>query len=43
MLADHYPAKIQYALADIYRDLLNFAADKLILNGRLVFWVPIIR
>ena len=42
-LEDHYPSKMQYALGDIYRDLLNFAADKLIMNGKLVFWIPIIR
>lgn len=43
LLSSHFPSKMQYGLGDIYRDLLNFAATSLKLNGRLVFWIPIIR
>lgn len=39
----HFPTKMQYALGDIYKDLLNFAANHLTLHGRLVFWIPIVR
>jgi len=43
LLSSHFPMKLQYGLGDIYKDLLNFAAEKLVMNGRLVFWIPIIR
>ena len=43
LLSRHFPSKMEYGLSDIYKDLLNFAAEKLKLNGRLVFWLPIIR
>nr|CAH0109655.1 unnamed protein product [Daphnia galeata] len=43
MLSTHFPSKTQYGLGDIYKDLLNFAANNLKLHGRLVFWIPIIR
>lgn len=43
LLPTHVPSKLQYGLGDIYKDLLNFAAEKLVMNGRLVFWIPIIR
>ncbi|CAH1774475.1 unnamed protein product [Owenia fusiformis] len=39
----YIPPKVQYGLSDIYKDLLNFAAKYLVLNGRLVYWLPIIR
>ncbi|KAL7638859.1 UNVERIFIED_CONTAM: hypothetical protein RMT77_010393 [Armadillidium vulgare] len=39
----HYPPKINYNIADIMIDLLNFAADHLKLGGRLVFWLPVFR
>jgi tRNA (guanine10-N2)-methyltransferase len=39
----HFPSKTQYGLGDIYKDLLNFAANSLKLHGRLVLWIPIIR
>ncbi|KAK3751185.1 hypothetical protein RRG08_023942 [Elysia crispata] len=39
--AQRYPQKTQYQLGDIFRDLLNFAAQFLIKGGRLVYWLPI--
>jgi len=43
MLPVHYPSKTKYGLDDIFRDLLNLATHRLKLNGRLVFWIPIVR
>ena len=43
LLSSHYPSKMEYGMRDMYRDLLNFAAERLKLNGRISFWVPIIR
>ncbi|KAH9496213.1 tRNA methyltransferase 11 [Bulinus truncatus] len=37
----HYPQRTQYHLGDIFKDLLNFAAEYLCLGGRLVYWLPI--
>lgn len=37
-----YPSKIKYSFVQVFLDLLNFAADHLVLNGRLVYWLPII-
>ncbi|XP_064651860.1 tRNA (guanine(10)-N2)-methyltransferase homolog isoform X2 [Lineus longissimus] len=37
------PSKSKYELADIFRDLLNFAAKYLTIGGRLVYWMPVIR
>ncbi|XP_071804745.1 tRNA (guanine(10)-N(2))-methyltransferase homolog [Asterias amurensis] len=39
----HIPAKTSYVLSDIFTDLLNFSAQYLCLNGRLVFWLPVYR
>lgn len=39
----HYPSKISYSLSDVFKDLLNFAAQTLVVGGRLVFWMPIFR
>ena len=33
----------QYALSDIFKDLLNFAATFLRLHGRIVYWLPVVR
>ena len=30
-------------MREMYRDLLNFAAETLKINGLIVFWIPIIR
>lgn len=42
-LSTHIPAKIEYGLSTIYRDLLLFAARHLVLGGRLVCWFPVFR
>lgn len=36
----HYPSTSQYALQDLFSDLLAFAAKHLKMGGRLVCWVP---
>ncbi|XP_055843285.1 tRNA (guanine(10)-N2)-methyltransferase homolog [Episyrphus balteatus] len=36
----HYPSTSQYALQDLFSDLLSFAAKHLRMDGRLVCWVP---
>nr|XP_045594401.1 tRNA (guanine(10)-N2)-methyltransferase homolog isoform X1 [Procambarus clarkii]XP_045594402.1 tRNA (guanine(10)-N2)-methyltransferase homolog isoform X1 [Procambarus clarkii]XP_045594403.1 tRNA (guanine(10)-N2)-methyltransferase homolog isoform X1 [Procambarus clarkii] len=41
--AQHFPSKITYSLSDVFRDLINFAAIHLVIGGRLVFWLPVIR
>ncbi|XP_014781948.1 tRNA (guanine(10)-N2)-methyltransferase homolog [Octopus bimaculoides] len=40
---NHLPLKTHYQLSDIFKDLLNFAAKHLVLNGRLVYWFPVYR
>ncbi|XP_070533692.1 tRNA (guanine(10)-N(2))-methyltransferase homolog [Ptychodera flava] len=42
-IAAHVPCSIGYHLADIFTDLLNFAAFYLRLGGRLVYWLPVSR
>lgn len=42
-LPTHIPAKVEYGLARLYKDLLNFSANFLKVGGRLVFWFPIFR
>ncbi|CAD7083729.1 unnamed protein product [Hermetia illucens] len=37
----HYPSTSHYSLANLYADLLTFAAKHLTMNGRLVCWLPI--
>ncbi|MCL4141604.1 UNVERIFIED_CONTAM: hypothetical protein GTU68_015563, partial [Idotea baltica] len=39
----HYPSKMNYDIADIMVDLLNFSVGHLKLGGRLVFWLPVFR
>lgn len=41
--AQHYPSKIDYKMRDILTDLLNFAANHIVLGGRLVYWLPVSR
>jgi len=36
-------ASHQYSLSELMKDLLQFAAEYLTLNGRLVFWLPVYR
>ncbi|XP_075976172.1 tRNA (guanine(10)-N(2))-methyltransferase TRMT11 [Anticarsia gemmatalis] len=42
-MVNHIPAKVEYGLPHIYRDLLNFAARHLQLGRRLVCWYPLVR
>ncbi|XP_023318558.1 tRNA (guanine(10)-N2)-methyltransferase homolog [Trichogramma pretiosum] len=39
----HIPSKVDYALPHLFKDLLNFAAEHLKMDGRVVFWFPIFR
>ncbi|KAJ8290884.1 hypothetical protein GJAV_G00018810 [Gymnothorax javanicus] len=39
----HVPVSMEYRLSDIFRDLLNFAAQYLVTGGRLVYWLPVYR
>ncbi|KAG8444262.1 hypothetical protein GDO86_009446 [Hymenochirus boettgeri] len=39
----HIPANLNYHLSDIFLDLLNFAAEFLVIGGRLVYWLPVYR
>ena len=38
-----HPHVSSYALTDVYQDLLQLAARSLIVGGRLVYWMPVIR
>jgi tRNA G10 N-methylase Trm11 len=42
-LEKHYPAKIEYSLSEIFKDLIDFCAQRLTLGGRMVCWIPISR
>lgn len=37
---DYIPAKKAYELSNLLEDLLNFAAERLPVGGRLAFWMP---
>ncbi|KAJ2779491.1 hypothetical protein H4R18_003972 [Coemansia javaensis] len=37
---DCYPPTVPYEMSDVIRDLLDFATDKLVVGGRLVYWLP---
>uniref|UniRef100_A0A1A7WHI6 tRNA (guanine(10)-N(2))-methyltransferase TRMT11 n=2 Tax=Iconisemion striatum TaxID=60296 RepID=A0A1A7WHI6_9TELE len=39
----HVPVSQAYSLSDIFADLLNFSAYRLVVGGRLVYWLPIYR
>ncbi|XP_053315396.1 tRNA (guanine(10)-N2)-methyltransferase homolog [Spea bombifrons] len=39
----HVPVQLNYHLSDIFSDLLNFAAEFLVISGRLVYWLPVYR
>ena len=36
-----YPTTQPYKIDEMTRDLLNFAANHLLLKGRLIFWYPV--
>jgi tRNA (guanine10-N2)-methyltransferase len=40
---DHIPSRKQYPLSEVLCDLLLFAAQRLVLHGRLVYWLPVYR
>ncbi|XP_075718453.1 tRNA (guanine(10)-N(2))-methyltransferase TRMT11 isoform X4 [Rhinoderma darwinii] len=40
---NHVPVQLTYHLSDIFLDLLNFAAEFLVVGGRLVYWLPVYR
>ncbi|KAG8036313.1 hypothetical protein G9C98_003636 [Cotesia typhae] len=42
-VSTHIPSKIVYSLPLIFNDLLNFAVQHLVLNGKLVCWFPVYR
>lgn len=42
-LSTHIPAKIDYSISNLYRDLLIFSAKFLKIGGRLVVWFPVYR
>ncbi|KAJ2830816.1 hypothetical protein IWW50_000037 [Coemansia erecta] len=37
---DYYPPTMPYEMSDVVRDLLQLAAEKLVVGGRLVYWLP---
>ncbi|XP_061574243.1 tRNA (guanine(10)-N2)-methyltransferase homolog isoform X2 [Cololabis saira] len=39
----HVPVSQAYHLSDIFTDLLNFSAHRLVTGGRLVYWLPVYR
>ncbi|CAL7945845.1 unnamed protein product [Xylocopa violacea] len=41
--SSHIPSKIGYDLTQMYKDLLNFSAQHLKINGKLVCWFPLFR
>ena len=42
-LSCHYPQKVSYSLEHLLADLLNFSGRCLVVGGRLVYWLPVIR
>ncbi|KFO62370.1 tRNA (guanine(10)-N2)-methyltransferase [Corvus brachyrhynchos] len=40
---NHFFVSSSYHLSDIFFDLLKFAAEHLVMGGRLVYWLPIYR
>ncbi|XP_031473689.1 uncharacterized protein LOC116246123 [Nymphaea colorata] len=40
---DHIPSTAPYSLAECVHDLLDLAAQKLVMGGRLVFFYPVVR
>ncbi|KAG5887575.1 hypothetical protein JTB14_009983 [Gonioctena quinquepunctata] len=42
-LPTHIPAKIDYGISNIYKDLLSFSAKQLKIGGCVVCWFPVFR
>ncbi|KAJ1797139.1 hypothetical protein LPJ59_003325 [Coemansia sp. RSA 2399] len=38
--SDYYPPTVAYEMSDVISDLLELAAEKLVVGGRLVYWLP---
>ncbi|KAJ2840435.1 hypothetical protein FBU31_000414 [Coemansia sp. 'formosensis'] len=38
--SDYLPPTVPYEMSDVIGDLLGFAAEKLVVGGRLVYWLP---
>ncbi|KAJ1644077.1 hypothetical protein LPJ64_004198 [Coemansia asiatica] len=38
--SDYYPPTVPYEMSDVISDLMEFAAEKLVVGGRLVYWLP---
>ncbi|KAJ1662118.1 hypothetical protein IW140_000803 [Coemansia sp. RSA 1813] len=38
--SDYYPPTVAYEMSDVISDLLDLAAEKLVVGGRLVYWLP---
>ncbi|KAJ2485459.1 hypothetical protein IWW37_005939 [Coemansia sp. RSA 2050] len=38
--SDYLPPTVPYEMSDVISDLLSFAAEKLVVGGRLVYWLP---
>ncbi|KAI7826635.1 S-adenosyl-L-methionine-dependent methyltransferase [Kickxella alabastrina] len=38
--AEYYPPTVPYEMSDVIGDLMQFAAEKLVVGGRLVYWLP---
>lgn len=39
----HFPEIKAYKLSELYFDLLQFAAKFLVVGGRLVYWLPVVK
>ncbi|VDD89797.1 unnamed protein product [Enterobius vermicularis] len=39
--ATHFPEKARYKISSVFLDLVNLAANVLVVNGRLSFWFPV--
>ena len=42
-LGDHIPEVKAYRFSDLMMDLVSFAARFLVMGGRLVYWVPMVK
>ncbi|XP_077454745.1 tRNA (guanine(10)-N(2))-methyltransferase TRMT11 isoform X1 [Stigmatopora argus] len=39
----HVPVSQSYQLSEMFADMLNFSAHRLVMGGRLVYWLPVYR
>ena len=40
MIDPHIPSCVPYSVTDVLNDITSFAAKVLVLNGRLIYWLP---